>query len=52
MARLAFRDDDNGLCTEVVHWDPQVKTPHQRLGVVLLYGGLDQSLREVAGTVT
>jgi Transposase DDE domain len=28
------------------------KTPHQLLRVVLLYGGLDQSLREVAGTFT
>jgi hypothetical protein len=30
----------------------KIKTPHQRLRVVLLYGGLDQSLREVAGTFT
>ena len=30
----------------------QIKTPHQRLRVVLLYCGLDQSLREVAGTFT
>jgi Transposase DDE domain len=30
----------------------KVKTPEQLLRVVFLYGGLDKSLREVAGTVT
>jgi hypothetical protein len=30
----------------------KVKTPAQLLRLVLLYGGLDQSLREVAGTFT
>jgi hypothetical protein len=30
----------------------KIKTPHQLLRVVLLYCGLDQSLREVAGTFT
>jgi hypothetical protein len=30
----------------------KIKTPHQLLRVVCLYGGLDQSLRDVAGTVT
>ncbi len=30
----------------------KIKTPQQLLRVVLLYCGLDQSLREVAGTMT
>lgn len=30
----------------------KIKTPQQLLRVVLLYGGLDQSLREVAGNMT
>jgi hypothetical protein len=34
------------------HRAPKLRTPHPLLRVVLLYGGLDESLRGMAGNVT